>query len=474
MIDFRNYTIRQLHNMFKNGELSVVDVTKQVLEVAAKNEYNHIISTCDEAALKQAKAIEEHGVVNLLDGIPCIIKDNINYTGYRTTAGSKSLENYVSIYNATVTNSILNHNCIINAKANMDEFAMGCANLTSYFGPVLNPLDKTRIPGGSSGGSAASVASGLVPFALGSDTGGSVRQPAAYCNIVGFRPTYGMISRYGVVALNNSLDQIGIFANNVEDTAIVFDMLQGKDLMDATTLDMQVDAVNNLAFDMQGKKVGVVTSSFDKVSGAVKSNMKDVIEFLKSKGAEVVEIDMKYLGIADYVYLGIVGSELTSNLSMIDGIRFGHRSDKFDTLDELYDLTRGEGFGKEVKRRLLIGSDLLKNANYERYEELLQLRRVIVDEYNEIFANVEFLITPTTPTEAYTFEEFEKIGDELYESQFVESSSLAGVPGISIPMGVSKSTKMPLGLQILANRKDDAKVLAFAKFIEDNYEVGEH
>ncbi len=474
MIDFRKYTIEQLHNMFKSKELSVVEVTKQVLESVSKNEFNHVISMCEEDAIKNAMKIEELGVVNLLDGIPCIIKDNINYKGYRTTAGSKSLENYQSIYNATVTNSLLDNNCIITAKSNMDEFAMGCANMTSYFGPVLNPLDKNRIPGGSSGGSAASVASGQVPFALGSDTGGSVRQPAAYCNIVGFRPSYGMISRYGVVALNNSLDQIGIFANNVSDTAIVFDALQGRDLLDATTLDMKVNAVDKLKFELKGKRIGVLTSSFDKVGKEVKSNMKDINEFLKSNGAEVIEVDMKYLSIADYVYLGIVGTELTSNLSMIDGIRFGHRSEAFESLDELYNLTRGEGFGKEVKRRLLIGVDLLKNANYERYEELLQLRRLIVDEYNEIFSNVDFLITPTTPTEAYTFEEFENIGDEMFESQFVESSALAGIPGISIPMGISKHTKMPLGLQILANRKEDAKVLAFAKYVEDNYKVGEH
>ncbi len=473
MFDFRKHTIREVHQMLKDKEISCVELTKQVLETLKKNEFNQVISTCEKQALENATRIENDGIKKLFDGIPCVIKDNINYKGTKTTAGSKSLENYESVYNASVTNSLLNNNCVITGKANMDEFAMGCFNTTSYFGNVLNPLDKTRVPGGSSGGSACVVASGQVPFSLGSDTGGSVRQPAAYCGIVGFRPTYGMISRYGVVALNNSLDQIGIFANNVEDTALVFDMLQGNDPLDATTLNVNVNAFNNLDFDLSGQKIGVVMSSFDKVGDAVRSNMDSVVEFLKSKGAIVKKIKLKYLSIADYVYLGIVGTELTSNLSMIDGIRFGHQSKHYNNLDELYSLTRGEGFGKEVKRRLLIGTDLLKSENHERYEELLKMRRLIFEEYNEVFNDVTFLITPTVPSQAYTFQESNEIS-VLYESQFVESSSLAGIPGISVPMGIEKTSKMPLGLQILANRNNDDKVLAFAKYFEDNYEVGEH
>lgn len=473
-MDFRDITIRQLHEMYKNKEVSVVDVTKTVIERSLENEYNQYISICEDKALELAEKIDSEGVVNIFDGIPCAIKDNINYVGYRTTCGSKALENYESIYNATVTKKLLKNNCVITAKANMDEFAMGSANTTSYFGNVLNPLDKNRIPGGSSGGSAAAVASGIVPFSLGSDTGGSVRQPAAYCNIVGFRPTYGMISRYGVVSLSTSLDQVGIFTNNVEDSALVFDMLQGKDPFDGTTLDMKLNSSENLDFDLKGKKIAVINSSFDRVTRSVKDNMKDVIKFIEDNGGIVEEVELKYLGIADYVYLGILGSELTSNLSMIDGIRFGHRSDDYNSLEELYANTRGEGFGKEVKRRLLIGADLLKNSNHDRYEELLKLRRLIVEEYDELFKKYDFMITPTAPSEAYTFEEYNNLNNTMYESQFVESSSLAGIPGISIPMGYTKNTKMPLGLQILAKRKNDDKLLSFAKYVEDNYKVGEH
>lgn len=472
-MDFRKITIEQLHNMYKSGEVTALEVTEQVAANIKENKYNESISFCDESALKQAKEVDQAGVKNIFDGIPCVIKDNINYTGYNTTCGSKILENYKSIYNATVTDKLLNNNCVIHAKANMDEFAMGCSNTTSHFGNVLNPHDTNRIPGGSSGGSAVAVASGIVPFALGSDTGGSVRQPAAYCNIVGFRPTYGMISRYGLVSLNTSLDQISIFANNVVDTALVYDMLQGKDSRDATTLDVKVVASKNLDFECSGKRIAVERTTLTRVAEAMSANIEDVIKFLKSQGITVDIIDMKYMEHAAYIYLGLVATEITSNLSMFDGIRYGHRTNDYKDLNDLYTYTRGEGFGREVKRRMLIGSYLLKQANYDRYHELLQLRRLVVDEYNEIFKDYDFVITSTTPTTAYTFDEFENNTNSYYESEFVESTALAGLPAISVPMGFEKSTKMPQGLHIIGQRKEDAKVLAFANYFMKHYEVGE-
>lgn len=475
MIDFRNITIRQLHEMYKNKEVSVEEVTKNILEVAKENEFNAFIDICSEDALKNAKSLDEKGVENLFDGIPCAIKDNMNYKGYLNTCGSKVLSNYKSIYNSTVVNRILENNSIITGKLNMDEFAMGASNTTSYYGNVLNPLNKDCIPGGSSGGSAAAVASGLVPFSLGSDTGGSVRQPAAYCGIVGFRPTYGMISRYGVVSLNCSLDQVGIMTNTVEDNALVFDMLQGVDVNDTTTLDVKVNAATSLEFDPAGKKVAIISSSFDKVSKSVKNNMKSVQGFLEDSGMSVDIIEMKHLRDSSYVYTGLVGCEITSNLSMFDGIRYGYRSENYSNLDELYANTRGEGFGLEVKRRMMIGMEMLKNKNHQRYEELHLYRRLIVDEFDELFKEYDYIVTPSAPSTAYTFEQFENLGtmEELYESQFMDATALAGVPGISVPMGYDAKSKLPHGIQFVANRKEDAKVYAIAKFFEDKYEVGE-
>ncbi len=475
MIDFRNVTIRQLHEMYKNNEVSVEEVTKSILEVAKVNEFNAFTDVCVEDALSNAKALDEKGVVDLFDGIPCAIKDNMNYKGYLNTCGSKILSNYKSIYNSTVVEKILENNSIITGKLNMDEFAMGASNTTSYFGNVLNPLNKNCIPGGSSGGSAAAVASGLVPFSLGSDTGGSVRQPAAYCGIVGFRPTYGMISRYGVVSLNCSLDQVGIFTNTVEDNALVFDMLQGCDVNDTTTIDIKLNVSDSLEFNPKGKKVAIVASSFDNVSKNVKENMKSVHQFLEGEGMHVDIIDMKHLRDSSYVYTGLVGCEITSNLSMFDGIRYGYRSENYNNLDELYSNTRGEGFGIEVKRRMMIGMEMLKNKNHQRYEELHLYRRLIVNEFDELFKEYEYIVTPSAPSTAYTFEEYENIGsmEELYESQFMDATALSGVPGISVPMGYDAKTKLPHGIQFVANRKEDAKVFAIAKFFEDKYEVGE-
>lgn len=475
MIDFRNITIRQLHEMYKNGEVSVEDVTKDILKVAKENEFNAFTDFCEADAIARAQEVDKNGVANLFDGIPCSIKDNINYKGYLNTCGSKILSNYKSIYNATVTSKLLNNNVIITTKTNMDEFAMGASNTTSYFGNVLNPLNKEYIPGGSSGGSAAAVASGLVPFALGSDTGGSVRQPAAYCNLVGFRPTYGMISRYGVVSLNCSLDQVGVLTNNVEDNALVFDMLQGLDLNDSTTLDVKVNAASNLSFDPKGKKVAIVDSSFEHVTSSVKENMKSVHDFLVASGIEVEIIKMDYLESSSYVYTGLVGSEITSNLSMFDGIRYGYRSEKYEDVESLYALTRGEGFGLEVKRRMMIGMEMLKNKNHQRYEELHLYRRLIVNEFDELFKEYDYIITPSAPSTAYTFDEYNNLSnmERLYESQFMDATALSGLPGISVPMGFDKERKMPHGLQFVANRNDDAKVFAIAKFFETNYEVGE-
>ncbi len=474
-MDFKNITIRQLHEMYKNGEVSVEEVTKSVLEGVKKNEFNEYTDVCEKDALENARRIDEQGVVSLFDGIPCAIKDNMNYKGYLNSCGSKVLSNYKSIYNATVVEKILNSNAVITGKCNMDEFAMGASNTTSYFGNVLNPLDKNCIPGGSSGGSAAAVASGLVPFSLGSDTGGSVRQPAAYCGLVGFRPTYGMISRYGVVSLNCSLDQVGVFTNNVEDNALVFDMLQGVDVNDTTTLDVKVNAASNLDFSPKGKRIAIIASSFDHVTSSVKNNMKDVQKFFKDYGMEVDIVEMKYIQNSTYVYTGLVGCEITSNLSMFDGIRYGYRSENYEDLEHLYSATRGEGFGLEVKRRMMIGMEMLKNKNHQRYEELHIYRRLIANEFYELFENYDYIVTPSAPSTAYTFEEYDKIGsmEELYESEFMDATALSGVPAISVPMGRDAGNKMPLGLQIVANVKEDAKVFALAKFFEDNYEVGE-
>ncbi|MFV0498968.1 MAG: amidase family protein [Bacilli bacterium] len=476
MIDFRKVTIKEYHSMLKNGEIILSDVIESINEQARINEFNLFIDKCDKDSISKTKSIEKVGIENLFDGVPCVIKDNMNYEGYNTTCGSKILENYKSIYNATVTEKLLNNNTIIIGKANMDEFAMGASNTTSYYGNVLNPINKNCIPGGSSGGSAAAVASGIVPFALGTDTGGSVRQPAAYCGVVGFRPSYGMISRYGVVSLNCSLDQVGIFTNNVTDNALVFDMLQGSDFNDTTTLDNKLDVANNLEFNSSKKRVAVLTSGFENVSSSVKDNLENVEQFFKAQGFDVKRVEMKHLKDSSYVYTGLVGCEITSNLSMFDGIRYGYRTNNYSNLMDLYKNTRGEGFGLEVKRRMMIGMEMLKHKNHEMYEELHLYRRVIVNEFNKIFEDHDYIITPTAPTPAYTFEEYDNLDkmEELYESQFMDATALAGLPGISLKMGTDKTKQLPLGIQFVANRQEDVALFQIAKFFEDNYEVGEY
>ncbi len=475
MIDFRNVTIEQLHKMYVNKEVSVEEVITSIIKRAKQNEFNAFNEVCEDLALKQAREIDERGVKNLFDGIPCVIKDNINYVGSHTTCSSKILQGYKSVYNATVVEKLLENNCIIIGKANMDEFAMGASNTTSYTGNVLHPIDKNRIPGGSSGGSAAVVASGLVPFSLGSDTGGSVRQPASYCGLVGFRPTYGMISRYGVVSLNCSLDQVGPLTNTVEENMQVFAMLQGLDVNDTTTLNTKfaIESVNDVA--VEKSRIAIVTSSFENVNDEVKVEMKKVQQFLEDQGFNLEIVDLKYLKYASYAYTGLVGCEITSNLSMFDGIRYGYRSENYNELDELYANTRGEGFGKEVKRRILIGADLLKLKNHEKYDEILKLRNLIYTEFNQLFEKFDYILTPSAPSVAYTFEEFESLTkkSELYESQFMDATALAGVTGISVPMGVGEESKLPLGLHIVGKRLNESGVFAFAKYFENTYKVGE-
>ncbi len=470
-MNFSNMTITKLHNMYKNKEVTVEEIVLKSLSKIDENKFNAYISSCSEDAIVQAKHLDENGVKNILDGIPCVIKDNINYKGYLNTCASKVLSNYKSIYNATVTSNLLNNNVVICGKANLDQFAMGAAGMTSYYGHTLNPLDVDRVPGGSSSGSAAAVASGDVLFALGTDTGGSVRQPASLCGVVGFRPTYGMISRYGVVSLNCSLDQVGIITNNVYDNALVYDILQGNDKNDGTSLNLDLDVLNNLEFDLKGKKIFIDTSGNDLMDESVLKSMDYVIKYLEENGAIVDKKQMKFTKHAPYIYLGIVASEVTSNLAMFDGIRYGFRSDDYDSLSELYSKTRGEGFGLEVKRRILIGADLLKDKNYSYYKELLQYRSLLANEIYSIYDEYDYMLTPMTLQSAQRFDEasMHNFGLSLYE----EATALAGVPSISIPIGVDTKNNMPLGLHIVANKKEDAKVFAFAKYLEENMERGE-
>ncbi len=470
-MNIKNLTIEQLHKKYLNGEVTVEEVTRNVLKAVETNSYNAYISSC-ENAIEHAKKIDELGVKSILDGIPCAIKDNINYTGHLTTCASKALSNYVSIYNATVTQKLLDANSIICAKTNLDEFAMGSSGITSFYGDTLNPDNPKHSPGGSSSGSAAAVAAGDVLFALGSDTGGSVRQPAAFCGVVGFRPTYGMISRFGVVSLNASLDQVGIITKNVYDNALVFDYLQGKDEKDATSLDVKVNAVDNLEIDIKGKKIFIDTSAFDFTSKSIVNALKNTAEQLSDKGAIIEYGEMKYIKHAPYVYLGIVSSEVTSNLAQFDGIRYGHRTESYESLQDVYSKTRTEGFGLEVKRRILIGADILKQKNYNYFKELLQFRRVIANEFEEVFQNYDFILSQMTVRTAPELEVAKRsyFGQSVYE----ESTALAGLPSISIPVGREKSSGLSIGLQIIANKKEDAKVFSLAKYIEDHCEEGEY
>ena len=449
---YLNRTIQELHELLKEGKIKPIDLVEEAFEnIESNKDLNAYITLNKEEALKVAKELETKEIDNPLFGMPIAIKDNILTKGLKTTAASHILDNFIPIYDATVIEKIKAANMIIIGKTNMDEFAMGSSSRTSYFGAPKNPWNKSKICGGSSGGSAAAIAARDLLFALGSDTGGSIRQPASYTGLVGMKPTYGRISRYGVIAFASSFDQLGTFTKNVYENALLLNVLVGKDEKDLTSADKEEEDFTRLiGEDVKGMKIAIPNFLMgDIVSDYIKDGIKNVVKLLEDSGATVDYIDIKYLENAMTLYQILAMGEASSNLARFDGIRYGFRADNTDNIEDLYLKTRGEGFGDEVKRRIMVGSYLLSGGNAKTYyDKALSVRDDIRKEFKKAFDKYDLIIGPTTVTTAYDLDDpMDDPSKSFMDDVLVIPVNLAGLPGMNIPVGFYED--MPFGMQII-------------------------
>ena len=463
-------SIKEINELLKSKKIKPIDLVLEAFDNIEKNkDLNAYITLNKEEAIKKAKELENKEVDNILFGLPIAIKDNIVTKDLKTTCASHILDNFIPIYDATVVEKLKEKNMIIIGKTNMDEFAMGSSSRTSYFDAPKNPWNKNKISGGSSGGSATTIAAKDLLFALGTDTGGSIRQPAAYTGIVGMKPTYGRVSRYGLVAFASSLDQIGPMTRNVYENAVLLNAIVGKDPKDLTSSNKEAeDFTRFIGKDVSNMKVAV-TNYFmsDIVSDEIKEKVKDTIKLLEDNNVEVDYIDMKYLDKAVTLYQVIAMGEASSNLARYDGIRYGNPTDNPKDIEDLYLSTRAEGFGDEVKRRIMVGSYLLSGDNAKTYyNKALSIRDDMKKEFSKVFEKYDLIIGPTTTTTAYNLDE--DMDDPLksfMDDVLVIPVNMAGLPAISIPVGLS-SDKMPVGLHIIGNSFDEATIYKLASFIE--------
>jgi aspartyl-tRNA(Asn)/glutamyl-tRNA(Gln) amidotransferase subunit A len=458
----------------QSGELSAVDmVEKSLATIEEKKEYNAIIATTAERARERAASIDvavKNGEkVGRLAGVPFIAKDNYLVFGAETTAASNMLKGFTAPYQSTVINRLEEEGAICVAKANLDAFAHGASTENSDFGVVKNPVDTSRVPGGSSGGSAASVVLELAPFALGSDTGGSIRQPASFTGCVGYKPTYGLTSRSGVVAMASSTDVMGPLTRTVDDAALVFDIFAGPDELDSTTIDRDPAGYSDsLDTALQGKKVGVVKEYMDEgVDPGVKAQIQVAIDKMKAAGAEIVEVSLPSVPLALAVYYIVVPAELSSNLSRHDGQRYEFSYKDAKDLDESYTKSRGIGFGNEAKRRIMIGTFVLSSGYYDAYYRKAQtVRTKLINEFSDAFKQVDFMVGPTAPTTAFKIGENANDPLQMYLADVMTvGASLTGVPAIVVPAGLSEG--LPVGLQIMAPQRADRALFGLAKGVEE-------
>ena len=470
MSKYLDLSIEEINKLLKDKKIKPVDLVNECFDNIEKNEDLKAFITLDkEGALKKAKELEDKEVDNLLFGIPIAIKDNICTLDVMTTAGSKILDGFIPIYDATVIEKIKEKNMIIIGKTAMDEFAMGSSSRTCYYGAPRNPWNKDKIPGGSSGGSASAVSARLVPFALGSDTGGSIRQPASYCGIVGMKPTYGRISRYGVIAFASSLDQVGPMTRNVKENAELLNILCGKDDKDLTSSFEEVpDFTKEIGKPIKGMKIGVPNYFLsDIVSKEIIDKFKETIKMLEKAGAKVDYIDVHHIDKAVTLYQVIAMGEASSNLARFDGVRYGYSYKDAKNVDELYMKTRGEGFGDEVKRRIMVGSYLLSGENAKiYYDKALTIRDDVKKSFKDNFKKYDLIIGPTTTTCAYGMED--AMDDPLksfLDDVLVIPVNMAGLPGLSLPIGFSKD-HLPIGMQIIGDEFDEVTIYKLASFIE--------
>jgi len=476
--------ISETHKGLIKKEFSCLELTKSYLDKIKKEnkKYNTFINLTEKLAIGQAKKVDDkiasREKIKLLEGIPISIKDNILVEGYKATAGSKILENYTAVYDATVIERLKKAGVIILGKTNLDEFAMGSSTENSAFGSTKNPLDITRVPGGSSGGSAAAVAANQCVVALGSDTGGSIRQPASFCGVVGFKPSYGAVSRYGLIAMASSLDQIGPLGKTTEDVKLIFDVIKGKDKLDSTTVSLETQNSRlRQGFGGQAKlktqnlTVGIPKEYFGKgIDSKVKETVKRAIKDFEKTGAEIIDITLPHTDYAVAVYYILMPAEVSANLARYDGIKYGYRptADQLKADSNLLDLylkTRAQGFGNEVRRRIILGTYVLSAGYWEAYYSKAQkVRTLIRQDFDKAFKKVDIILTPTTPTRAF------KIGEKkdplsMYLSDvYTGPASLAGLPAISVPCG--RLDGLPLGLQIIGPQFQDSLVLEAAMLYE--------
>ena len=462
-------TLSELKAGLQKGEFSSVELTEHFLRRIEQHNplLNCFISTTAESAVKAAAEADkkrQQGNAPALTGLPLAHKDIFCTEGVRTSCASRMLDNFIAPYESTVTARLAAAGAIMLGKTNMDEFAMGSSSETSFYGPVKNPWDSERVPGGSSGGSAAAVAARLTPAATGTDTGGSIRQPAALCNISGLKPTYGRVSRYGMIAFASSLDQGGPMAATAEDCALLLGVMAGFDEKDSTSVDLPVpDYTATLAGGIKGLKIGLPKQYYDSgLDQTVATVIQAALDEFKAAGAKLVEIDLPNMHLSVPVYYVLAPAECSSNLSRFDGVRYGYRAKDLDDLEDLYKRSRGEGFGSEVKRRIMIGTYALSAGYYDAYyKKAQQLRRLISDDFKHAFDQVDVIMGPASPTTAFKIGEKSDDPVAMYLSDiYTIAVNLAGLPGMTIPAGFAGT--LPVGLQIIGNHYDEARILNVA------------
>jgi len=475
-MELHQLTIHELQKLIQNGEVSSMQITRSVfsrIDEVEERVHSYIRLMKDEALAAAARADEDikKGNIRPLTGIPVALKDIVCTKGIPTTCGSNILHNFVPPYNATVVEKLSAAGAVFVGKANMDEFAMGSSTETSFFGPTCNPWDLERIPGGSSGGSATAVAADECIASIGSDTGGSIRQPAALCGVVGMKPTYGRVSRFGLIAFASSLDQIGPFTKDVEDCAIMMNVLAGYDPRESTSVKMEVpDYRQFIGRDISGWKVGIPKEYFvEGIDPEVSAAINGAIDTVKKCGGQCIDISLPHTQYSVAVYYIIAPAEASSNLARYDGVKYGFRASGERDLMEMYRKTRMEGFGEEVKRRIMIGTYALSAGYYDAYYgKASQVRALIRRDFDEAFRECDIILTPTTPTPAFKIGEKTDDPLQMYLSDiFTISTNLAGIPGISVPCGFT-AAGLPIGVQFLAGHFEEGKLLQIASAFEKN------
>ena len=470
-----SYTIHELHEKLINKEISSVELTKQFIAHRDKVEadVHAFLSNTDEEALKQAAAVDAKIAageeISMLAGIPGAIKDNICVKGQKCTAASKMLEDWVSPYNATVIERLMAEDYVSIGKTNMDEFAMGSSTENSFFGPSKNPWNVDYVPGGSSGGSAAAVAAGEAVWTLGSDTGGSIRQPASFCGLVGLKPTYGLVSRYGLIAFASSLDQIGPITKDVTDAAIVLNSIAGHDERDSTSIPQEkVDYCDALVDDVKGMKIGIPKEFFGEgIKAETRSAIDKAIEFYKKAGAEIIPVSIPHVKSGVSIYYIIAPAEASSNLARYDGVSYGFRADG-DNIVDMYINTRNQGFGMEVKRRIMLGNYVLSAGYYDAYyKKALKVRRLLKEAFDKAYEQCDVLLAPSASGTAFKFGAFTDPLALYMEDICTVPVNLAGLPSISIPVGFHDG--LPLGMQIIGPTLGEKKILRAAYAFEQNH-----